>query len=467
MEEKKDGLDKGLSEVVGAVEKPVSRRQFFKVAGAAGAAVGLGGGLGGLLAGCGGDSTSETTASTAAAAPAAGGGGREIKIGFVAPLTGPLASFGEADQFCVEEWKAAIGDGLEIGGKKHPITFLVKDSQSNSGRAAEVAGDLINNDGIDLMIVASTPDTVNPVADQCEASGMPCISNDTPWQAYFFGRGGAPDKPFQWTYHFFWGLEDVIANFTAMWDQLDTNKVVGAMFPNDPDGNAWGDEVNGLPPALKEKGFNLIDPGRFQGGSKDFTAQISKFKSEGVEIMTGVMIPPDFTTFWKQAAQQGFKPKVASVGKCLLFPASVEALGDIADGLTTEVWWTPSHPFKSSLTGQTAQELADAYTAKSQKQWTQPLLHYALFEVAADVLKRTADLDDKQAIVEAIKTTKIDTIAGPVDWSTGPVPNVSKTPLVGGQWVKAGDPWPFELQVVTNAVAPMIPTQGSVKPLGA
>ena len=43
--------------------------------------------------------------------------------------------------------------------------------------------------------------------------------------------------------------------------------------------------------------------------------------------MTGVPIPPDFTTFWKQAAQQGFKPKIASIGKALLFPASVDALG--------------------------------------------------------------------------------------------------------------------------------------------
>ena len=34
---------------------------------------------------------------------------------------------------------------------------------------------------------------------------MPCVSTDAPWQAYFFGRGGKPDKGFDWTYHFFWG----------------------------------------------------------------------------------------------------------------------------------------------------------------------------------------------------------------------------------------------------------------------
>ena len=39
------------------------------------------------------------------------------------------------------------------------------------------------------------------------------------------------------------------------------------------------------------------------------------------------MIPPDFGTFWAQAAQQGFNPKVATIGKALLFPSAIEALG--------------------------------------------------------------------------------------------------------------------------------------------
>lgn len=53
--------------------------------------------------------------------------------------------------------------------------------------------------------------------------------------------------------------------------------------------------------------------------------------------MTGVPIPPDWATFWKQAAQQGFRPKAATVGKVLLFPRSVEALGPLGDGMSTEV----------------------------------------------------------------------------------------------------------------------------------
>ena len=103
-----------------------------------------------------------------------------------------------------------------------------------------------------------------------------------------------------------------------------TNKVVGGLFPNDADGNAWGDPQLGLPPALAKAGYKLTDPGRYQLMNNDFTSQISAFKASGAEIVTGNMIPPDFATFWSQAAQQGFRPKIVTIGKALLFPSVIE-----------------------------------------------------------------------------------------------------------------------------------------------
>jgi hypothetical protein len=79
----------------------------------------------------------------------------------------------------------------------------------------------------------------------------------------------------------------VIAAFLALWDSAPTNKVVGGLFPNDADGNAWGDAQLGLPPALAKAGYKLTDPGRYQLMNNDFTAQISAFKAVGAEIVTG------------------------------------------------------------------------------------------------------------------------------------------------------------------------------------
>ena len=164
-----------------------------------------------------------------------------IKIGYVNPRTGPLAGFGEADNFIIDQVKGAMGDGLKIGGKTYPVQIIAKDSQSTGTRAAGVASELILGDKVDILLASSAPDTTNPVADQAEVNEVPCITTVCPWQPYFFGRSGDPNKGFTWTYHFFWGLEDAIAVFLALWDGAPTNKAVAGLFPNDADGNAWGD----------------------------------------------------------------------------------------------------------------------------------------------------------------------------------------------------------------------------------
>jgi len=386
-----------------------------------------------------------------------------VKIGYVSPQTGPLAPFGEADKWVIEQMKSVFKEGLTIGGKKHDVQIILKDSQSNPNRAGEVANDLILKDKVALVLTAGTPETANPVSDACELNEVPCISTVVPWQPWFFGRKGDPAKGFVWTYHIFWGLEDVIANFTNGWKSVATNKKVGGLFPNDGDGNAWGDKELGFPKPLAAMGYTLTDPGRFQNGTQDFSAQIAAFKKDGVEIVTGVVIPPDAKTFLTQARQQGFKPKVITLGKALLFPGAIEALGELGQGLTTEVWWSPSHPFSSSLTKQSAKTLAEAYEAGTHKQWTQPIgFAHALFEVAANALSRSKSL--KAADVrDAVAATRIDSVVGPVQWSgAGPMKNVSKTPLVLGQWVK-GTKNKVDLVIVNNEAAKSIPTGAALK----
>jgi branched-chain amino acid transport system substrate-binding protein len=400
---------------------------------------------------------------------------RTIKIGYVSPQTGPLAGFADADSYILGGVKAALKDGLKIGGQTYPVEIIVRDSQSNPNRAAEVAKDLIVKDKIDLMTVASTPETTNPVSTQCEIEELPCISTMAPWQPYFIGRQANPGdpkswKPFDSTFHFFWGLEDIIAAYTNMWGQISTNKTVGGLFPNDGDGNAWGDKVVGFPPVLDKLGYKLTDPGRFQDLSDDFSAQIAAFKQADCQVITGVVIPPDFTTFWNQANQRGFKPKIASVGKALLFPAALEALGKTGHNLSTEVWWTPTYPFKSSLTGISAADLGKGYEQTSKKQWTQQIgFAHALFEVAVDVLKRSADPTKPEAIVESIAKTNLPTIVGPIAFGSDKLPpfarkNIAKTPLVGGQW-RLGADGKYTIHVVDNQTAPEVPLDGKMEAL--
>ncbi len=275
-----------------------------------------------------------------------------LKVGFVSPRTGKLAGFGETDGYILELARKALASGLKVGDKTYGVEILDRDSQSDPSRAGQLAKTLINSDKIDMMLVISTPEVINPVADACEAAGVPCMSTVMPWEAWYFGRGAKPGQPspFKWTYHFGFGGGEFLKAYVSQWNLIPTNKKVGVLYPNDADGNAIREN---LAPALAKHGFTIIDPGAYEDGTTDFSAQIAKFKAEKCEIFNTFPIPPDFAAFWRQAAQQGYTKmvKIAQIAKTGLFPSQVTSLGSLGYNLASAAYWHKAFPYKSSLTG--------------------------------------------------------------------------------------------------------------------
>jgi branched-chain amino acid transport system substrate-binding protein len=426
----------------------LSRRDVLKALGA-GSLTLVGGGL---IEACG--SALGTTGGSSSAGT--------IKIGFVSPLTGPDAGFGEPDPYVISLAKKAFAGGLTIGGKKYDVQIIDEDSQSGA-RAAQAASDLINAQNVDLILTTSAPETVNPVSDAAEAAGVPCISTVVPWEAWYFGRQTNPAAPvpFKWTFHFSFGVAQFASAYEHLWPQVPTNKVVGVMWPNDADGNAIR---AALGPALKMAGYTIVDPGAYADGTTSYTTQIAEFKSKNCEIFNTFPIPSDFVTFWEQAAQQGYVPKIAQIAKTGLFPSQVEALGSIGDGLASGVYWAPSFPYTSSLTGISSAQLASGYEASSGKEWNQQAgASLALFDVAAAALKASGNPKDKLAVATAMKTLAVDTPLGHLAWGTGPNPNVVPTPIIGGQWVATpGTAYPINFVICENSNDANVPVAATL-----
>ena len=432
-------------------EKAVSRRQFLKMAGVAGATIGVAGGLGGLVAACGGTTTTTAAAATTTTAgaattttagaattttagatttvSAAAEAGRAIKLGVVSPKTGNFASFAIADDWWIAHSKDALKDGIVTGdGKLRQIEFNVQDSQSDSNRASQVAGDLITNSNVDMLLASGTPDTCNPVAEQGEAGSTPTLLSFSPWQALFVDPTGKP-KTFNWVYGNMLGSEETIASFTDAFDKsgIQTNKVVGMLFQNDADYKGWMDP-SAAPAVFKAKGYTLVMPDPYAVPAEDFTKQITQFKSAGAEIICGTNDPPWFSNFLTQSLQQGFKPKFISSGKAVLFPQSVISYPNQGLGLIGEVAWHPTWAIKDTLSDLDSAGLAADYEAKTGHQWTAAIGCYGKLEWAIDVYKRAKNAEDKNAVIDAIKTTKGTFQQGTIDF-TAPVDPASMHPI--------------------------------------
>jgi branched-chain amino acid transport system substrate-binding protein len=398
----------------------------------------------------------------------AAGADKVLKVGFVSPRTGALGGFGETDGYVLEVARKALGGGFKIGDQTYQVEVLDRDTQSDPSRASQLAKTLINQDQIDLMLAVSTPEVINPVADACEAAGVPCLSTVMPWEAWYFGRGAKPGapSPFKWTYHFGFGVGEFAKTYTSLWGgSVQTNKKVGVLYPNDADGNAI--RAN-LAPLLAKEGYTIVDPGPYEDGTTDYSAQIALFKKERCEIFNTFPIPPDFAAFWRQAAQQGYTRmvKIGQIAKTGLFPSQVEALGDLGHNLSSACYWHKTFPYTSTLSGVTGGDLADGYEKSSGKQWTQQLgASLALLDAGFEALKSSGAPADKAAVAKALSTLKTTTIAGKVDFTSGPVPNVSPGPIIGAQWVKAAaGTFKLDCVVTEHATDPNVPIGAKLIP---
>lgn len=370
-----------------------------------------------------------------------------VTVGRVVPLTGPLASFGEGTPYVEQTAMDAVNaaGGVVLDGKRCRLELVYADSRSNAQRAGEAAQELIRQ-GIDIMIVSNTADTVSPVSAACERAGIACISVDAPASAWAMGG------PYQNSWHTFFDNEREMLCFLDVWEQVDTNKTIGLITANDGEGVEITTFITDF---AAVKGYTIVDPGRYTIGAEDYSSFVSAFSRAGCDIILGVMNTVDFSAFWRQCLESGYRPKMCTVAKSCLFSSDVEALGAVAHGLITEVWWNRDFPYTSSITGRSCAELADDYLANYDPELTvvPPTVGYkhANVEILYDILRRAGTLR-LEAVNAAAAATDLSTVVGHVKFNDD---HISIMSCVAGQWV-LGEDGAFRQEIVGNYLIPSV-----------
>jgi branched-chain amino acid transport system substrate-binding protein len=377
-----------------------------------------------------------------------------ILIGRPENITGPLSGFGEPSPWAENRvldifHKKEGGVYIEEYGKKVPIQIKLLDCGSSGTKAAEIAWRLILHDKVDLMLLFQFSEAMGAV---CETNQMPNLVVQNPLEVWMAGGDHT------WGYHAGISFKAATNAFMNVWEEKinETNKTFGILCPNDTDGIAMSKKQTEL---LQAKGWKVVDPGRYPSGLQDWTSVIQRLKEGRVEILTGSMASPDFASAWRQINQQGFVPKICSMGRATLYPSGVNAIGgNLAQGLVVDIHWSPEYPFKSALTGESGQQVTQAWDKEVKKQWTQIIgFKYAGMELAIDILKRARSVD-KNKVLDAIAKTNVETLIGHIRYNAE---HHYHTPLVTGQWVK-GKTWPWEPVIINSKDFPVIPVSAKM-----
>ena len=279
---------------------------------------------------------------------------------------------------------------------------------------------------------------------------------------------------FKWTYHFFWGLEDIIARLPRHVEpDARRTRSSAPSTRTTPTATPGATRSTASRRRCTKAGYTLIDPGRYPEPNDDFSSQIAKFKRRRRRSSRGVPLPPDFVTFCKQALQQGFRPMVATdrarlpvpvrhrgarqarrrhVDRALVAPwLALQVVADEADGGRGRR--------AVDEADEEAVDAADRLVPRAVRGRGQ----------CPRAARRTSTTRSRSW--PPIRATDLNTVFGRVTWKGGkppqnPVPNVSKTKLAGAQWRK-GKKYPYEITVVVEQGDPgaQAPGQARADPL--
>ena len=157
----------------------------------------------------------------------------------------------------------------------------------------------------------------------------------------------------------------------------------------------------------------------------------------------------------------GVKADCVTMGKCTLLNSDVEALGDLADGIGTQVWYDSSFPYTSALTGISCKEIEEMYARDHNgRRMPQPAAFaYEALELAVHTFTK-AGTTKREAVRDAIASLDVMTLIGPVKYDQKMKGlTYANTPLTAGQWQRdeAGG---LVLKVIDNSLWPEIPVNG-------
>lgn len=368
-----------------------------------------------------------------------------VTVGRVVPLTGPLASFGEGTPYVEQtaiDMINAMG-GVVLDGRRCRLAMVYADSRSDVSLASEAAWELINA-GVDIMIVSNTADTVTPVAAACERAGIACISVDAPASAWIMGG------PYQNSWHTFFDNEREMLCFLEAWESIESNRTIGLLTANDAEGVEIATFIQGF---AATRGYTVVDPGSYAIGAGSYADMVEAFARAQCDIIMGVMNTVDFSVFWRECMAADYRPKMCTVAKACLFASDVEALGESAHGLITEVWWSRDFPYTSSISGWSCAQLAEDYLTNYDPSLTDvPATvgyKHANVEILYDILRRAGSLK-LECVNRAAAETSLDTVVGHVAFNDD---HVSVMSCVAGQWV-LGEDGVYRQEIVGNYLMP-------------
>jgi len=347
---------------------------------------------------------------------------KEILIGSNLPLTGILAGAGIeqrwAYQTAVDDINKAGGIYIKEYGKKLPVRLIVADDASDPGKAASAVERLIKQKKVDLLLGGfAAPFGVIPgciTAEKYRRYYHTSICLIPPWL----------EHNFKWSTLFFFKLDQACSVPYQIWDSLPENerpKKPALIMEDTFDGRAFA----GLFRSLGKKfGYTFAMDEPWAVGAKDYSAQIIKAKTQGVDAILIFGADTDVITFVRQMKENNLSVKYFHGWKGAWAGEFWKALGKDAQYILCDGFWSMDFPFPG------AKELGERYYNQFKKHSVSVGALYGLCQILWQAIEKAGTLDSAK-VRQAVLDNEFETVMGKVNYGKNGVAVFEST---ASQW---------------------------------
>ena len=368
----------------------------------------------------------------------------EILIGTNLPLTGILAGAGIEQKWAYETAVADInkagGIYVKEYGKKLPVRLIVADDESDPGKAAAGVERLIKQKKVDLLLGGfAAPFGVIPgciTAEKYRRYYHTSICLIPPWLEHHF----------KWSTLYFFDLEQACSVPYEIWNSIPEDKrpQKPALIMEDTfDGRAFAGLFRNL---AKKFGYKFVLDEAWAVGAKDYSAQIIKAKSLGVDSILIFGADTDVITFVRQMKENDLNVKYFHGWKGTWAGEFWKALGKDAQYILCDGFWSMDFPFPG------AKGIGERYYDHFKKYSVSVGALYALCQVLWQAIEKAGTLDSAK-VRQAVLDNEFETVNGKVKYDKDGVAIFTST---ASQWWngKQMTVYPFEWSKYKIKLAP-------------
>jgi branched-chain amino acid transport system substrate-binding protein len=443
---RKDELDPKTAEEDSFARKTVSRREFLKYAGVAGAAVGLGGGLGGLLAACGGDEETTTTAGGATTTTMAGEtttsmagettttmAGPEpptedkILIGAARPISGVNAIFEEAHFGpAYKLWAQTVNEagGIVVAGKPLPVEMLVYDDQSDLDQSMRLLTKLMEEDKVNFVFSPCSTAFMFAAAGVINAHGyigMSAEGGATTLEAEM-AKGALP-----WWFQFL-----NYSNHYQMPVMAEIMAEVGAtsaasMYIDDLHGIEYSSQAQIF---FESAGIKMLSQTAVPPGIKDVSSILKQIQDQNPDVVCSFQYPPENILTISTMMQTNYNPNALLVGP----GGSTQAIFDIWEGAADQMMFEGAWTYEQNADVKAYyDQLADFVGGPANVDFWGALIYKAELDFFQQAIEQAATLD-QTVIAEVMRTAHFKTLMSDDTFMTNQILDRSSYAGQIGQW---------------------------------